>query len=259
MPDTFDHLLVVGFTQVRPFESDSAVRKTPVPQREREPHGQRLLMQLAALPRARRASTSRRAEMELPRDAGMTIAIEVTPPGAIDYQQLEWRRTASKCSAWWTREARTSVALHVPGGASPHSRSASGTYPGQGHRVWQACQCGTGQCDRRLSEGSLRRAVDRREPTSPESRASRLVPSLAASWGDRHCRFANALLTARRFRHRGRCRVPHLSGSRGCRGPGFARGVASRRSNVLDQIAEIRGNRANRRVLSVRPQAFRAG
>ena len=116
MPDTLDHLLVVGFTQVRPFKSTLSVRKTPVPQREREPHGQRLLMQLAALSESAASIDQRRAEMELPRDAGMTIAIEVTPPGAIDYQQLEWRRDGIEVLSVVDAGGSDIVALHVPQG-----------------------------------------------------------------------------------------------------------------------------------------------
>ena len=58
----------------------------------------------------------RRAEMELPRDAGMTIAIEVTPPGAIDYQQLEWRRDGIEVLSVVDAGGSDIVALHVPQG-----------------------------------------------------------------------------------------------------------------------------------------------
>ena len=83
MPEPLDHLFIAGFTEARPFKSTLSVRKTPAPQRDREPHGQRLLNQLASLTADAAIIEQRRIELELPVRVGMTIAIEVTPAGAI--------------------------------------------------------------------------------------------------------------------------------------------------------------------------------
>ena len=79
MPEPLDHLFIAGFTEARPFKSTLSVRKTPAPQRDREPHGQRLLNQLASLTADAAIIEQRRIELELPGRVGMTIAIEVTP------------------------------------------------------------------------------------------------------------------------------------------------------------------------------------
>ena len=116
MPQPLDHLFVTGFTETRPFKSTLSVRKAPIPQREREPHGQRLLKQLAALSADAASIEQRRAELELPRNVGMTIALEVTPAGAIDYQQLEWRRDGIEVLSVVDAGGSDIVALHVPDG-----------------------------------------------------------------------------------------------------------------------------------------------
>ena len=116
MTQPLDHLFVTGFTETRPFKSTLSVRKAPIPQREREPHGQRLLKQLAALSADAASIEQRRAELELPRNVGMTIALEVTPAGAIDYQQLEWRRDGIEVLSVVDAGGSDIVALHVPDG-----------------------------------------------------------------------------------------------------------------------------------------------
>ena len=75
MPEPLDHLFVAGFTEARPFKSTLSVRKTPAPQRDRDPHGQRLLNQLAALSADAAVIEQRRAELELPGRVGMTLSL----------------------------------------------------------------------------------------------------------------------------------------------------------------------------------------
>jgi hypothetical protein len=116
MPEPLDHLFIAGFTEARPFKSTLSVRKTPAPQRDREPHGQHLLNQLASLTADAAIIEQRRIELELPGRVGMTIAIEVTPAGAIDYQQLEWRRDGIEVLSVVDAGGSDIVALHVPDG-----------------------------------------------------------------------------------------------------------------------------------------------
>ena len=116
MPDSFDHLLVTGFTESRRFKSTLSVRKAPAPQRERQTHGTRLLAQLAALSNDAERLNQRRTQLELPSDAGTTIVIEVRPPGAVDYQKLEWRRDGIEVLSVANAGDSDIVAIHVPQG-----------------------------------------------------------------------------------------------------------------------------------------------
>lgn len=116
MPEPLDHLFVSGFTETKPFKSTLSVRKAPVPRREREPHGRQLLRQLAALSESALGLEQRRADLELPRHSGMTIALEVAPAGAIDYSQLEWRRDGIEVLSVVDAGGTDIVALHVPEG-----------------------------------------------------------------------------------------------------------------------------------------------
>ncbi len=90
MPE-LNHLQVVGSADVRLFRSTLTVRKPPVPPRDRATHGQKLLQQFAALTRREAEVSQLREEMDLPRQ-GMSIVLEISPRGFLDYKTLEWRR-----------------------------------------------------------------------------------------------------------------------------------------------------------------------
>lgn len=90
MPD-LDHLRVVASTEARPFKSTLQVIKKPVPTRDRATHGQRLLAQFTALAGRERELSQQREELGMPRQ-GMSIVLEISPKGLLDYKSLEWRR-----------------------------------------------------------------------------------------------------------------------------------------------------------------------
>ncbi|MDI1259209.1 S8 family peptidase [Aquabacterium sp.] len=118
MTEPLDHLLVAGYKESQDFKSTLSVRKSPPPQRERQTHGQKLLTQLANLTAEAQSLAKRRAELQLPASSGMTIAIEVSPPGAIDYsKQLEWKRDGIEVLSVADAGGTEIVALHVPEGS----------------------------------------------------------------------------------------------------------------------------------------------
>jgi hypothetical protein len=113
-----DHLLVTGFSQSQDFKSTLSGGKQPPPQRSRSTHGNYLLKQLAALRADSQQLEKRRAELELPQHVGMTIALEISPPGSVDYfKQLEWRRDGIEVLSAVDAGGTEIVSLHVPDGA----------------------------------------------------------------------------------------------------------------------------------------------
>lgn len=116
MAEPLDHLHIAGFSEARPFRSTLSVRKAPVPPRNRATHGARLLQQLVALSRNAEEITRQREEFQLPPHLGMTIALEVSPRGLLDYKQLEWRREGIEVLSVTAAETSDIVALHVPEG-----------------------------------------------------------------------------------------------------------------------------------------------
>jgi len=86
-----DHLRVMDSAEARPFRSTLTVRQSPAPQRDRATHGQRLLQQFSALTRRETEISQLRTERNLPRQ-GMSIVLEISPKGFLDYKKLEWRR-----------------------------------------------------------------------------------------------------------------------------------------------------------------------
>jgi hypothetical protein len=117
MPEPLNHLLVAGFTDSQDFKSTLSVVRQPPPQRQRGSHGNSLLAQLAALAAEVNEIEKRRAELQLPLGTGMTIALEISPPGSIDYfKQLEWRRDGIEVLSAVDAGGTEIVALHVPDG-----------------------------------------------------------------------------------------------------------------------------------------------
>lgn len=118
MPDNLNHLFVAGFTDSQDFKSTLSVVRQQPPQRDRKSHGAYLLKQLAALSSEAAELEKRRQELELPRNVGMTIALEISPPGAVDYfKQLEWRRDGIEILSATDAGGTEIVALHVPDGS----------------------------------------------------------------------------------------------------------------------------------------------
>lgn len=90
MPE-LDHLRIVDSADARPFRSTLTVQQPPPPPRDRATHGQRLLRQFAELTRREAELTQLRADRNLPQQ-GMSIVLEISPKGFLDYKKLEWRR-----------------------------------------------------------------------------------------------------------------------------------------------------------------------
>lgn len=118
MPEPLDHIFIVGFTDRQDFKSTLSVRKEPVPQRPRQEHGERLLAQLSALTQANIELQIRREALDLPPAVGITIALEISPPGSIDYgKQLEWKRDGIEVLSAVDAGGTEIVTLHVPDGS----------------------------------------------------------------------------------------------------------------------------------------------
>jgi len=117
MPAKLNHLLVAGFTDSQDFKSTLSVFKDQPSQRDRQTHGKFLLKQLASLSANAAELEKRRQELELPQNVGMTIALEISPAGAVDYfKQLEWRRDGIEVLSATDAGGTEIVALHVPDG-----------------------------------------------------------------------------------------------------------------------------------------------
>jgi len=86
-----------------------------VPLRDRATHGQRLLQQFAALTRREAEVSQLRTQMNLPRQ-GMSIVLEISPKGFLDYKTLEWRREGIEVLNVSEGEASDLVVVFVPDG-----------------------------------------------------------------------------------------------------------------------------------------------
>lgn len=112
-----DHLFASGFSKGVPFKSNLQVRLQEPPQRDRPTHGARLLRELARLRVDAEELARRRAALGLNAVTGMTIVLEVTPVGSIDFfKKLEWRRDGIEVLSSIQTEGTEIVALHVPDG-----------------------------------------------------------------------------------------------------------------------------------------------
>jgi len=117
MPDQLrSHLLVDGFVTSSDFKSPLSVQRDPAPQRKREAHGARLLNQVQALVRQSVQLNQARVQHELPSHAGMTVAIEVRPKGALDPKTFEWKRDGVEVLTVGGGDAFDLVTIHVPDG-----------------------------------------------------------------------------------------------------------------------------------------------
>ena len=113
-----DHLFVAGFTESQKFKSTLSVQKPAPPQRSRQTHGNQLLEQLAALRVDAEELDKRRAALDLPQHVGITIALEISPPGSLDYfRQLEWKRDGIEVLSAIGAGGVEIVSLYVPEGA----------------------------------------------------------------------------------------------------------------------------------------------
>lgn len=112
-----DHLFATGFTRDFSFKSTLSVRGQTPPQRDRPVHGAKLLRDLAKLQVAADALAQKRAALGIPESTGMTIVLEISPIGTLDFfKSLEWKRDGIEVLSSNILEGIEIVALHVPKG-----------------------------------------------------------------------------------------------------------------------------------------------
>lgn len=117
MPDQlYPHLLVDGFVTASDFKSPLSVQRDQAPQRNREVHGSRLLRQVESLVRESAQLNQERAQLELPSQAGMTVAIEVRPKGALQPTTFEWKKEGVEVLNVSGGDEFDIVTIHVPDG-----------------------------------------------------------------------------------------------------------------------------------------------
>lgn len=111
----FDHLQVVTPGQAREFKSNLNVVKAPPAPRDRVPHGEKLLAQLAEL-RERQAPAGPSEDADESRREGMAIVLEIKPRGFLDFSKLDW--SSDKIELLNVVDGKTSdtVVLFVPDG-----------------------------------------------------------------------------------------------------------------------------------------------
>ena len=113
----FDHLLALGFSTGLAFKSNLKVVPQEPPQRERQAHGEKLLRELARLRVDAEELNNRRAQLGLNEATGMTIVLEISPPGSLDLsKKLEWRRDGIEALSSNLAGGTEVVALYVPDG-----------------------------------------------------------------------------------------------------------------------------------------------
>lgn len=118
MPDQLPHLFVEGFTESRNFKSLLRGDKAKPPERERVPHGARLLRQLQRLGDQQDRLKQQRQALGFEPNVGMTLAIEVRPHGILDaHKQLEWKREGIEVLSIIESLEADIIAVHVPEGS----------------------------------------------------------------------------------------------------------------------------------------------
>jgi hypothetical protein len=116
MADQLDHLRIAGFTESSSFKSTLSVRKPPPPARNRQSHGRALLREIASLREQEEALAVERAQSDVPTDAGMSIALHVSAPDALEIQKLEWKRDGIEVLNVRSHGDSVTIVLHVPEG-----------------------------------------------------------------------------------------------------------------------------------------------
>lgn len=115
-PQLRPHLLVDGFVTSSDFKSPLSVKRDVAPQRNRDAHGRRLLRQVQTLVQQSVQLNQERAQHELPSQAGMTVAIEIRPKGALDPKIFEWKRDGVEVLTVASGDEFDLVTIHVPDG-----------------------------------------------------------------------------------------------------------------------------------------------
>lgn len=111
------HLLASGFTWEATYQSPiTGGPRRPKISRGRATHGAKLLRQLRRLVRELPDIMALRRENELPVHAGIAVALEIKPKGALDFKGLEWKREGFEVLSVLENAESEVVVLHVPDG-----------------------------------------------------------------------------------------------------------------------------------------------
>lgn len=117
MAPPLDHLLVAGHVASEPFKSTLKVFNEGPPLRNRQTHSQALLRQLQQISQSSDQLDERRQALELPTRVGMTIALEISPAGSVDYfRKLEWSSDGIEVLSSVDAGGTEIVSLYVPEG-----------------------------------------------------------------------------------------------------------------------------------------------
>lgn len=111
------HLSVDGRVSALAFQSPLSARQKVAPQRgDGGAHGRRLLAQLEELTGTIEDLEQTRKQLGLPERRGMTIAVEFSPSGLIDYSKIEWKLNGIELLAVQVHKNSDVAVLLVPDG-----------------------------------------------------------------------------------------------------------------------------------------------
>lgn len=117
MPDPIlPHLRVDGFSEAFDFKSPSSAPRRPAAPRDRAAHGRKLIRQLQNLERTIPNTQAERAAAGLEGQSGITVALEIQPIGALDFQSVEWKRDGIEVLNVQQEAEAETVILHIPDG-----------------------------------------------------------------------------------------------------------------------------------------------
>lgn len=117
MPETeLPHLFASGYSESKAYRAPSGAPRLPVMARNRQTHGARLAQQLRQLRVAADAIDRRRRELDIPQQAGFSIAIEVRPKGALIPASIEWKRDGIEVLSFVDAVDRDVIVVFVPEG-----------------------------------------------------------------------------------------------------------------------------------------------
>lgn len=117
MPDPIlPHLRVDGFSEAFDFKSPSSAPRRPAAPRDRAAHGRKLIRQLQNLERTIPNTQAERVAAGLEGQSGITVALEIQPIGALDFQSVEWKRDGIEVLNVQQEAEAETVILHIPDG-----------------------------------------------------------------------------------------------------------------------------------------------
>jgi hypothetical protein len=155
MPD-LDHLFVAGYVEGQDFRSPLSVRAKSPPDRDRNNHGNRLLIQLERMATEIERLRQLRAASGTPEHQGVAIALEISPPGTLDPgKQLEWKRDGIEVLSVVDAPNAEIINVYVP--------------PGK-----------LGAFERRVREYLTKENAPRKEGQEPQPKNARLINAISS-------------------------------------------------------------------------------